>query len=109
MGSTGPESLARDQQLLFKNFKEVKFFFTKLAWSLAFLGDKPNSILRFSLKRNLISLWNVFAHAREVSGNETHISREFSLQPVEVLAGEKRGRQRLEPTCQRRLSSGSWN
>lgn len=49
-------------------------YFTSLAWSLAFLGDKPNSILHFSLKENLISLWKVLAEAREFSGNGTCIS-----------------------------------
>lgn len=40
-----------------------------------FLGDKSNSILHFSIKENLVSLWKILADARELCGNETHISR----------------------------------
>lgn len=49
--------------------------FTRLAWSLVFLGDKSNSIFHFILKANSISLWKILADARKLSGNETPISR----------------------------------
>lgn len=52
--------------------------FTRLVWSLAFLGDKPNSILHFSLKENLISPWKLLAEARELSGNRTHLGTVFT-------------------------------
>lgn len=76
-GEYRDQSLAGNQRLLFKNFKVGKRF-TRLVWSLAFLGDKPNSILHFSLKGNVISLWKVLADVRELSGSRTHMNIVFT-------------------------------
>ena len=41
------------------------------------MGNKPNSILHFSLKEDLLSLWKVLADARELGGNGNHRSKSF--------------------------------
>lgn len=71
-----------------------------LTWSLAFLGDKPGSILHFSLKGNMIALWKVLVEARELSKDGTQRSR------VGPSAPRRKERWTLP---QEGASSRSWN
>lgn len=69
--------------------------FTRSAWSLAFTGDKPNSVLRVSLNANLISLCKVLADARGTREDRSHRSGVFTAGPSARRRKEEWARPRV--------------